>query len=95
MVTGKIRVENYRGLSCGIFDEKNRLHATAVTDRADLQAICDGYNSFVDLQGGPIVVGYNFKENESAGADPATPSEEPRRGPGRPRGSRKDKAATE
>jgi len=62
MIVGKIRVETYRGMSFGIYDENNRLHATAVTERVDLQAICDGYNSFVDLQCG-IVVGHNFKDD--------------------------------
>lgn len=63
MIVGKIRVENFRGMSLGLYDENNRLHATAVTERADLQAICDGYNAFFDLQGG-IVVGHNFKADE-------------------------------
>lgn len=92
MIVGKIRVENFRGMSFGIFDENNRLHATAVTERVDLQAICDGYNAFVDLQGG-IVVGHNFKDDTGpVDIDTQQPAEEPRRGRGRPR---KEQAATE
>jgi len=86
MIVGKIRVENFRGMSFGIYDENNRLHATAVTERADLQAICDGYNAFLALSS----VDANTATSEPAGDDwndPGNPiePEQPRRGRGRPR----------
>ena len=102
MIVGKIRVENFRGMSLGLYDENNRLHATAVTERADLQAICDGYNAFVDLQGGeaaPDAIDSANHMLQSGLIDRVErdnivlqQAEEPRRGRGRPR---KEQAANE
>jgi len=100
MIVGKIRVENFRGMSLGLYDENNRLHATAVTERADLQAICDGYNAFLALSSGDghtvMIDGVEPPDevwtDELAEEVKATEVDQPRRGRGRPR---KEQAATE
>jgi len=89
MIVGKIRVETYRGMSFGIYDENNRLHATGVDGRVDLQALCDGYNAMLDLKNMSADDTPIFEDDWSSGQvaeiKNTTPAEEPRRGRGRPR----------